>query len=161
MLSAYTIHPIGVVRSPVREPKDDCWAGLVSVVELDPNQFTPESTAGLDQFSHAEVVFLFDRVAPEAVQTGSRHPRGRQDWPKVGIFAQRGKDRPNRIGVTVCKIERVEGLRISVRELDAIDGSPVLDIKPYMAEFAPRGEVRQPAWSKELMAPYFRPQPFS
>jgi tRNA (adenine37-N6)-methyltransferase len=159
LVATYTVHPIGVVRSPVQEPKDDCWAGLVSVIELDPTQFTSESTDGLEKFSHVEVVFLFDRVAPEAVQTGSRHPRGRQDWPKVGIFAQRGKDRPNRIGFTVCKIERVEGLRISVRELDAIDGSPVLDIKPYMAEFAPREEVRQPAWSKELMASYFRPKP--
>jgi tRNA (adenine37-N6)-methyltransferase len=155
---AHTVHPIGVVRSAVKEPKDDCWAGLVSVVELDSNQFTAESTAGLEQFSHLEVVFLFDRVVPGAVQTGSRHPRERADWPKTGIFAQRSKDRPNRIGITLCKIEKIEGLRISLRELDAIDGTPVLDIKPYMKEFGPREEVRQPAWSKELMAPYFKPR---
>ena len=159
LAAAYTVHPIGVVRSPIKEPKDDCWAGVLSVIELDPDQFTAESTAGLEQFSHVEVVFLFNRVAPESVQTGSRHPRGRPDWPIAGIFAQRSKDRPNRIGITVCKIEQVEGLRISVRELDAIDGTPVLDIKPYMAEFAPREPVRQPAWSKELMARYFQPNP--
>jgi tRNA (adenine37-N6)-methyltransferase len=155
---AHIVHPIGIVRSPVKEPKDDCWAGLVSVIELDPHQFTSESTAGLDQFSHVEVVFLFDRVAPSAVQTGARHPRERADWPKTGIFAQRAKDRPNRIGITLCKIEKVEGLCISVRELDAIDGTPVLDVKPYMKEFGPREKVRQPAWSKELMASYFRPR---
>jgi tRNA (Thr-GGU) A37 N-methylase len=103
------------------------------------------------------VIFLFHHVASEAVQTGSRHPRERTDWPKVGIFAQRAKDRPNRIGSTLCKIERVDGLHISVHELDAIDGTPVLDIKPYMAEFGPREAVRQPAWSQELMAGYFRP----
>jgi tRNA-Thr(GGU) m(6)t(6)A37 methyltransferase TsaA len=152
------MRPIGVVRSAVKQPSDDCWAGLISTIELDPDQFTVESTAGLEHFSHVEVVFLFDRVSPEAVQTGSRHPRERSDWPKVGIFAQRAKDRPNRIGTTVCKIGRVDGLRISVRELDAIDGTPVLDIKPYMEEFGPREGVTQPSWSKELMAEYFVPK---
>jgi tRNA (Thr-GGU) A37 N-methylase len=102
-------------------------------------------------------VFLFDRVAPEKVFTGSRHPRDRRDWPKTGIFAQRAKDRPNRIGVTVCKIESVDRLSVSVRELDAIDGTPVLDIKPYVEEFGPREPVRQAAWSRELMAGYFKP----
>ncbi len=155
--ATYTVRPIGIVRSPVKQPGDDCWSGLLSVIELDPQQFAPESTFGLEHFSHLEIVFVFDRVAPESVQTGARHPRERQDWPKVGIFAQRAKNRPNRMGTTVCKIDRVDGLRISVRELDAIDGTPVVDIKPYMQEFAPREPVRQPAWSKELMASYFKP----
>lgn len=155
--ATFTVRPIGVVRSSVKQPADDCWAGLVSVIELDPQQFTAASTAGLEQFSHLEVVFVFDRVAPASVYTGARHPRGRADWPKTGIFAQRAKDRPNRIGVTLCKLERVDGLRISVRELDAIDGTPVLDIKPYMQEFGPREPVRQPPWSAELMASYFKP----
>ena len=153
----YSIRPIGVVRSPITMRADDCWAGLISVIELDAQQFTPECTIGLAEFSHAEIVFLFDRVAPEKVFTGSRHPRDRQDWPKTGIFAQRAKDRPNRIGVTVCKIESVDGLRVSVRELDAIDGTPVVDIKPYVEEFGPRERVRQAAWSRELMAGYFKP----
>jgi tRNA (adenine37-N6)-methyltransferase len=157
--AAYEVRPIGIVRSAITEPKDDCWAGLVSVIELDPTQFTADSTQGLADYSHVEVVFLFDRVALESIVTRSRHPRGRQDWPKVGIFAQRGKARPNRIGTTVCKIDRIDGLRVSVRELDAIDGTPVLDIKPYMAEFAPREPVHQPAWSRELMSSYFRSKP--
>lgn len=155
--ATYTVRPIGIVSSTVKQPDDDCWAGLISVIELDPQQFAAESTIGLEQFSHLEIVFVFDRVPPESVQTGARHPRERQDWPKVGIFAQRAKDRPNRIGTAVCKIDCVDGLRISVRELDAIDGTPVLDIKPYMQEFGPRGPVRQPPWSTELMASYFKP----
>jgi tRNA (Thr-GGU) A37 N-methylase len=73
----------------------------------------------------------------------------------VGIFAQRGKNRPNRIGVTVCRIVSVSGRRIEVEGLDAIDGTPVLDIKPVMAEFLPRGEIRQPDWSSELMKDYW------
>jgi tRNA (adenine37-N6)-methyltransferase len=153
----YTVRPIGFVRSPIDKPADDCWGGLTSVIELDPQQFATDSTIGFADFSHVEIVFLFDRIAPEKVFMGSRHPRDRQDWPVTGIFAQRAKDRPNRIGVTACKIERVEGLRISVRELDAIDGTPVLDIKPYVQEFGPREPVRQAAWSRELMASYFKP----
>jgi tRNA (adenine37-N6)-methyltransferase len=153
----FTVRPIGFVRSAVDKPADHCWTDLVSTIELDPQQFTEESTIGLSDFSHIEVVFLFDRVDPGKVFTGSRHPRDRGDWPKTGIFAQRAKDRPNRIGTTTCKIERVDGLRISVRELDAVNGSPVLDIKPWVDEFGPREPVRQAAWSRELMASYFKP----
>ena len=155
----FTVRQIGLVKSEIKTPGDDCWANLVSEIVLDSTQFTPESTRGLDDFSHLEVVFVFDRVAPAKVFTSSRHPRDRADYPLVGIFAQRAKDRPNRIGVTTCKIERIDGLHNFVRELDAIDGSPILDVKPYIAEFFPREPVRQPAWSTEVMANYFRPKP--
>jgi tRNA (Thr-GGU) A37 N-methylase len=111
---------------------------------------------GLDDFSHVEIAFVFDRVAPEKIETGARHPRNRADWPLVGIFAQRGKNRPNRIGITVCRIEKVEGSRLYVRGLDAIDGTPVIDIKPVLREFLPRGEVRQPDWASEVMAGYWQ-----
>lgn len=152
----FVVHPIGVVRSPVLEVADDCWGGVVATIELDAQMFEPECTAGLDEYSHVEVVFLLDKIPEEKVEKGARHPRGRADWPKVGIFAQRAKYRPNRIGITVCKLESVAGLQIRVRELDAVDGSPVLDVKPYLKGFAPRGEVREPAWATELMAGYFR-----
>jgi tRNA-Thr(GGU) m(6)t(6)A37 methyltransferase TsaA len=155
----FIVCPVGEVRSEIKTPADDCWANLVSKIVLDSRQFTPESTRGLGDFSHLEVVFVFDRVAPKKVFTASRHPRDRADYPLVGIFAQRAKDRPNRIGVTTCKIERVDGLHIFVRELDAIDRTPVLDVKPYIPEFGPREPVRQPAWSQEVMSNYFRPKP--
>ena len=73
----------------------------------------------------------------------------------AGIFAQRAKNRPNRIGATVCRLLGVEGLSILVEGLDAIDGTPVLDIKPYMRGFAAQGTVRQPAWAEELMSAYW------
>ena len=154
----FTIRQIGVIKSEIKTLADDCWSNLVSEIVLDPAQFTPECTRGLDDFSHLEIVFLFDRVGPEKIFTSSRHPRDRTDYPLVGIFAQRAKDRPNRIGISTCKIERIDGLHIFVRELDAIDGTPVLDIKPYMVEFAPREPVRQPAWSRDVMSNYFRPK---
>ncbi|HEV2446166.1 MAG TPA: SAM-dependent methyltransferase, partial [Candidatus Sulfopaludibacter sp.] len=124
-------------------------------IELDASRFSQESLAGLDEFSHVEIVFVFDRVADSDVHFGARHPRGRTDWPKVGIFAQRGKNRPNRIGVTVCRLVSVRPLAIEVEGLDAIDGTPVLDIKPYLRQFAPRGDVHQPAWATELMSRYW------
>jgi tRNA (Thr-GGU) A37 N-methylase len=88
-------------------------------------------------------------------RAGARHPRNNQQWPAVGIFAQRGKNRPNRLGTTICTLVRVEGRALVVQELDAIDGTPILDIKPVMAEFLPRSAVRQPAWSHELMREYW------
>ncbi len=111
--------------------------------------------AGLDGFSHVEVVFLFDRVDPDTVCITGRHPRGNPEWPEVGIFAQRAKDRPNRIGLSTCEVVTVEGATVVVRGLDAVDGTPVLDLKPYMLEFGPRDDVRQPAWSHELMRGYW------
>jgi tRNA (Thr-GGU) A37 N-methylase len=111
---------------------------------------------GLADFSHVEVLYYFHQVAVDRVVTGARHPRNNSAWPAVGIFAQRGKNRPNRIGSTVCRVLRVEGTRLYVGELDAIDGTPVLDLKPVMEEFLPRGTVRQPSWSRELMADYWK-----
>lgn len=149
--------PIGWVRSSRTEPIDDFWGELEATIELDSARFGPDALLGLNDFSHVEVVFLMHRVPPDKVETGARHPREREDWPRVGIFAQRGKSRPNRLGVSRCVVVAVDGVRLKVRGLDAIDGSPVLDIKPYMAEFGPIGRVRQPAWSSEVMRDYYKP----
>jgi tRNA-Thr(GGU) m(6)t(6)A37 methyltransferase TsaA len=151
----YQVRPIGWVRSGRDEAIDDDWDSVAARIELDPALFTPDALAGLDAFSHVEVLFLFDRVAEAGIERGSRHPRGNPDWPKVGIFAQRAKDRPNRIGSTVCRVVEVDGLRLQVTGLDAIDGTPVLDLKPYMDGFAPRGEVTEPVWATELMRDYW------
>jgi tRNA-Thr(GGU) m(6)t(6)A37 methyltransferase TsaA len=150
-----TMSPIGRVRAARSEAVDDAWDSVDSRIELDAAQFGPDAAAGLDQFSHVEVIFHFDRAPAESVNTGARHPRGRSDWPKVGIFAQRGKDRPNRIGVTVCRLLSVDGLILEVRGLDAIDGTPVLDVKPVMKGFLPRGDMREPDWAAELMRDYW------
>ncbi|WP_405860349.1 SAM-dependent methyltransferase [Streptomyces sp. NBC_00090] len=148
-------HPVGHVVGGREEVRDDEWGDVVSVVRLDAEAFGPEALAGLDAFSHLEVVYHFDRVRPDAVQTGARHPRDNTEWPLVGIFAQRGKNRPNRIGVSRCRLLRTDGLDIHVRGLDAVDGTPVLDIKPYMAEFGPQGPTTQPAWADEIMRRYY------
>ena len=149
------LEPVATVVGGRADPVDDDWDKERAVIQLDEARFTAEAIAGLDNFSHIEVVFHFDRVPEDKVQYGARHPRGNTDWPKLGIFAQRGKNRPNRIGVTVCRLLKVEGTRLEVSGLDAIDGTPVLDIKPYMRDFAPRGEIREPEWAGELMAGYW------
>jgi len=151
----FTLHPIGHVRGGRTAPVDDGWDAVSATIALVP-EFGPEALAGIDGFSHVEVVFLFDRVAESAIVTGARHPRGRADWPKVGIFAQRGKDRPNRLGVTICRLLAVEGTTLRVAGLDAINGAPVLDVKPCMRGFLPRQEVTEPDWARELMAGYWK-----
>ena len=152
---AITVTPIGRVVGGRAEATDDHWGPVEASIELDGALLGPDATAGLAEFSHVEVVFVFDRVADDAITRGARHPRGRTDWPAVGILAQRAKGRPNRIGVTVCELLAVAGPTLRVRGLDAIDGTPVLDVKPYLSAFAPRGEVRQPAWVEELMRDYW------
>jgi tRNA (Thr-GGU) A37 N-methylase len=150
------LEPIGFVRSARLEPIDDDWDAVASRIELEPSRFGPEALLGLDAFSHVEIIYHFHSARPDRMVTGARHPRGRTDWPQVGIFGQRGKDRPNHLGVTICRLRGVRHLTLELEGLDAIDGTPVLDIKPVMAEFLPRGKVRQPSWSKELMRSYWR-----
>ncbi len=149
--------PVGYVRGGREVVEDDDWGSVTARIEL--SGFGADALAGLDAFSHVEVLFVFDRVDPDAICRGARHPRGRADWPLVGIFAQRAKDRPNRIGSTVCEVVAVGGADgtawIDVRGLDAVADTPVLDLKPVMSGFAPRGVVREPAWAVELMAGYW------
>ncbi len=148
------VEPIGHVEAVRDHLDDDHWGGEEACIVLS-NRFTPDALTGIEDFSHVEVLFLFHRVDPMEVVCGARHPRGNSDWPSVGIFAQRAKDRPNRIGSTICRLLRADGLRLYVSELDAVRGTPVLDIKPVMVEFLPRTEVRQPSWARELMRGYW------
>jgi tRNA-Thr(GGU) m(6)t(6)A37 methyltransferase TsaA len=149
------LRPIAVVRTSRTELRDDNWGNLISTIELDSEQFTSSALLGIEEFSHIEVIFFLNRVLPETIITGARHPRDRTELPQVGIFAQRSKNRPNCLGLSRCKVLKVQGLELTVQGLDALDGTPVLDIKPYISEFAPRGEVYQPAWSREVMAEYY------
>ncbi|MEW6207147.1 MAG: SAM-dependent methyltransferase [Acidobacteriota bacterium] len=149
------LEPIGMVRSSRRAVEDDCWGGVISVITLS-EPLSEESLRGIEEFSHAEVIFYFHLVEEEKIITGARHPRNNPLWPAVGILAQRGKNRPNRLGLSIVKIIRREGNKIYVTGLDAIDGTPVLDIKPVMKEFLPRETVRQPQWATELMTDYWK-----
>lgn len=150
--------PVGIVHNLRRTATDDDWGAVESEIEL--VLALPEHALdGLEEFSHVEVIFAFHLVGAEEVTVGVRRPRGNPKWPPVGIFAQRGKNRPNRIGATIAAVVERHGRVLRVRGLDAIDGTPVLDIKPVFAEFLPAEPVRQPAWVAELMANYWNPAP--
>ncbi len=151
-----SIEPIGTVHSPICEPLDEVFGGLIARIELDTARFTPESLQGLAEFSHVEVVFYFHQVEDAELITKARRPRNRADWPEVGIFAQRARMRPSRVGSTVCRLVSVSGTAVTVEDLDAIDGTPVIDIKPFMTVMGARGEVREPAWARELATTYWR-----
>lgn len=148
------LHPIAFVHSQIKELKDNNWGNVESDIELVP-EIKEEAFDGIDQFSHLEIIYYFHQVKPEKIVTDSRHPRNNKDWPKCGIFAQRGKNRPNCIGLTIVRLIQKHENTITVLGLDAIDGSPVLDIKPVMKEFLPREDIIQPSWSSELMINYW------
>jgi tRNA-Thr(GGU) m(6)t(6)A37 methyltransferase TsaA len=145
---------IGFVEAVRPHAEDDFWGGEEACITLT-SEFAPDALQGISDFSHIEVLFLFHEVDSSKIVKGARHPRNNSQWPAVGIFAQRGKNRPNRIGSTICRVVRVGGVKLFVAELDAINGSPVLDIKPVMQEFLPREKIRQPFWSHELMRNYW------
>lgn len=146
----FAIQALGTVDAERKATTDDYWGGEESCITLD-DRFHPDALSGLSEFSHVEVLFVFHQVEASQIVAGARHPRNKVSWPSVGIFVLRGKNRPNRIGSTICRVIRVEGRHLVVAELDAIAGTPVIDIKPVIKEFLPRGEVRQPTWSTELM----------
>jgi tRNA-Thr(GGU) m(6)t(6)A37 methyltransferase TsaA len=152
----FEIEPIGYVRGGRSTSQDDAWGGTEVRIQLR-DDVPAEALDGIEDFSHAEIVFVFDRVdALKARDTWSRRPRNDPGLPRVGIFAQRAKTRPNRIGCTIVRVLGRNGRTLRVAELDAIDGTPVLDIKPVLSEFLPRESVRQPEWAARVMADYWK-----
>jgi tRNA-Thr(GGU) m(6)t(6)A37 methyltransferase TsaA len=151
----FTVRSIATVHNSRKEASDDFWGDVVSEIILD-DDIPAEAFDGIDTFSHAEIIFLFHHSLDTYPVMGSAHPRGNESWPRVGIFAQRKSNRPNHLGATVCEIVKRNGRILTVRLLDAIDGTPVVDIKPVMKEFLPATAVVQPSWSGELMGNYWK-----
>lgn len=149
------LQPIGIVKNSRPSVEDDDWGGIISVIEIN-EPLGEEALWGIESFSHVEVIFFFHQVPEQKIVTGARHPRNNPAWPKVGILAQRGKNRPNRLGATIARIVKREGNRLMVAGLDAIDGTPVLDLKPVMREFLPREPIHQPEWATQIMKNYWQ-----
>jgi tRNA-Thr(GGU) m(6)t(6)A37 methyltransferase TsaA len=149
-----TLQPIATITNDRITPTDDFWGEVISEITLLPH-IPEDAFNNIGDFSHLEIIYYFDKVKPERI-VFSGHPRGNPAWPNVGIFGQRKKDRPNQIGL--CKVELIEhkGRIIKVKYLDAINGTPVLDIKPVFKEFDVTGSIKQPAWVAELMADYWK-----
>ena len=146
------LEPIAYVKNNRTEPIDDNWSTIESIIELT-DDLLEDCFDGIEDFSHLEVIYYFNKSTKTLI--GSEHPRENPKYPKVGIFAQRKKDRPNHIGATIVNLIRRERGKLIVTNLDAIDGTPVLDIKPVFKEFLPMGEVQQPEWTIDLMKNYW------
>jgi tRNA-Thr(GGU) m(6)t(6)A37 methyltransferase TsaA len=147
------LKPIGYVKSPITQPSDQAWGQVIAEIHVD--VALAAGLGGLDRFSHVVVIFLMHQAAFDAARDLVRRPQGRADMPKLGIFAQRAKHRPNPIGVTTVELVKVEDNVLTVRGLDAIDGTPVLDIKPYFPVFDRVDEANVPEWVNRLMGDYF------
>lgn len=146
--------PVGVVRSDRNQMSEGQWAKVESRIEIDPRYV--KGLAGLGEFSHVMVIFHLDRIPPFDIEKQiARNPRGMEDLAPVGVFAQRTKFRPNPIGISAVDLVAVDDKGITVRGLDALDGTPVLDIKPYIPAFERRDDVRMPAWVDKFIAGYF------
>ncbi|MCI0764421.1 SAM-dependent methyltransferase [Bacillus sp. TL12] len=151
----FSLQPIAFVHNERKMIIDDEWGDVQSLITL-VDSYSEESIQGIEDFSHIEVIFYFHKVKDEQIQYSARHPRNNKKYPQIGIFAQRGKNRPNRLGATIAKVVRREGKSIVVEGLDAIDGTPILDIKPVMREFLPNEDIIQPEWVTDLMKKYWK-----
>ena len=148
------LKPIAIVKNSRDEMIDDNWGSIESQILLDDSM--PEHVFdGLEDFSHLEIIFYFHKVDESKISFDLRHPRGNKNWPKLGLYSQRHKNRPNRLGLTIVKLIKREGGVLTVRNLDAINGTPILDIKPVIKEFLPNGDIKQPTWCSELMKDYW------
>lgn len=147
------MRPIGFVVSPVREAVDEKWGEVVAEIRVE--ERLAAGLRGLEQFSHALVVFFMHQATFDPAADLVRRPRGRADMPLAGIFAQRAKHRPNPIGVTAVRLLAIDGNVLRVRGLDAIDGTPVLDIKPYFPPYDRIDGAATPSWVDNLMEGYF------
>ena len=146
------MQPIGYVNNYVKSKKDVSWGEDVSTIVLEEEYYT--GLKGLEDFSHVIIIYYLDKAEYEKEKHLQRRPQNREDMPLVGIFSQRGKDRPNTIGMTSVQIVSVDEKSITVRGLDAIDGTPVLDIKPYYPVYDKK-EASVPEWVTRLMEHYF------
>jgi tRNA (adenine37-N6)-methyltransferase len=141
---------IGYVHNGREDATDTHW-DIESTIVLDPR--FADGLLGLEEFSHAIIVFHMHRADSEP-PTLRRRPRLREDMPFVGVFAARGRMRPNAIGITSVEVLKVESDRVTVRALDAIEGTPVLDIKPYVPALD-RRNATVPEWADRLLQNYF------
>lgn len=134
--------------------EDDFWGEVLSEIVLAENIST-NALEGIENFSHLEVIFYMDKVEDSKAVAQCRHPRNDLKLPKVGTFAQRNKNRPNKLGLTTAVLLARNHRTLLVKNLDAINGTPVLDIKPVMKEFQVQGEIKQPLWTQTVMKNYW------
>ena len=142
-----TLKPIGIVKNNVkRRPKHGySWQEVVSEIVVDSS--LTEALDTLDEFSHIIVIYWMHEIDVTTQLSGKIHPRGNKELPLVGRFATRSPTRPNPIGKTTVRLVERQDNILKVAGLDAIDGTPVIDIKPYIPGYDSVADARVPAWA--------------
>ncbi len=148
-----SLAPIGIVSSPVTEQTDENWGKVISRINIEAEYIG--ALNGLAEFSHAIIITYLHQARYDKEKHLQRRPRGLESMPKIGIFSQRAKDRPNPIGVTAVRIISVGDGYVEVQGLDAVDRTPVLDIKPYYPHYDRIEAAKVPEWVNRLMEQYF------
>ncbi|MFC2006401.1 tRNA (N6-threonylcarbamoyladenosine(37)-N6)-methyltransferase TrmO [Chloroflexota bacterium] len=145
-LPPMTLKAIGIVRNEVKEvPPDrrDWWQEVVSEITIDSS--LTEALDGLEEFSHIVVLFWFHKITSQEMPL-KIHPMGRKERPLTGLFATRTPNRPNRIGKATVRLLQRQGSILMVKGLDALDGTPVIDIKPYLPGYDSAADTKVPQW---------------
>lgn len=145
--------PIGFVKSNIKDKIDHNWGEVISEIVV--NEELQDGLKGLEDFSHIIIVYHLNEAKFIKEKHLVRRPQGRDDMPNVGIFSQRAKDRPNTIGVTSVKLLSINQNIIKIQGLDAIDKTPILDIKPYYPNYDLKQNATVPDWVDILMKNYF------
>lgn len=147
------LQSIARVKNSRTIPIDDFWESVISEIELE-DHIPTEAFENISDFSHLEIIYYFDKVDNNDIVFSGR-PRGNPNYPLVGILGQRKKDRPNTIGLCTVELLEHNGRKIKVKYLDAIDGTPIIDIKPVFKEFQIQTNIKQPSWVSDLMKNYW------
>lgn len=143
------LNPIGTIHNQFKEAQRDIrWEKIESNVEI--REEWREMLSGLEEFSHIWVIFYIDRISPP--DSSRVRPMGREDMPLVGRFATRSPSRPNPIGITAVELVEMRGTTLRVRGLDALDGTPVLDVKPYLSRGDAIENTRVAEWVRRYWA---------
>jgi len=144
-LPSISLRPIGYVRNGVKEPRPEGWEDVVSRIIIRPD--LEDALLGLEQWSHIMVIFWPHLVPPEVLGSKHRlHPRDDPENPLQGVLATRSQIRPNPLLVTSVRLLSVKGNVLRVKGLDAVEGTPVLDVKPYIARFDSVPDATVPEW---------------
>jgi tRNA-Thr(GGU) m(6)t(6)A37 methyltransferase TsaA len=139
------LRPIGFVKNNIKEPRFGNFANEISEIIVD-EEFTG-ALKGIDDYSHVIIVYWMDKVKGYAIQ---HRPQGNPNVPIVGIFACRCPQRPNPIAITTVRLVGHEGNKIKVKGLDILDGTPIIDIKPYWPQYDKVKDEKLPDWVNKL-----------
>ncbi len=142
------MHPVGIVRTDVTEIDKD-WRKTISQIHL--NEAYMDGLTGLENWSHLVIIFVMHEATFNADEHLTYRPGGREDIPETGVFAQRSHLSPNLIGMTTVKLQEIDANVLTVRGLDALDGTPVVDIKPHAPLYDGATDPLVPVWFLRLM----------